>query len=156
MDEHELIRKMLPLAAADALDIEELRRVQQHSQGCSDCLRELESWSRYAQALGQLPQPSLPSGLLERTQIRIMQQQRAPTREFANAMTLIAIAIIGWASGFVMWAFVRSLMDGAVNIHGLNLVSPLPWSLFSAALSWITAAASSMVLVRLHGMRSSL
>ena len=156
MDEHELIRRMLPLAVADALEIEELRRVQQHSHGCSDCRRELESWSRYVQALRQLPQPSVPSGLLERTHFRILQQKRAATGDSVNAIALSAIAIFGWATGFVIWFLVRRLIAGAVNIYDLNVVSPLSWSLLPAVLSWITTAASALVLIRRRELRSTL
>lgn len=156
MDEHESIRKMLPLAVADALEPEELGRVKQHAQGCEDCRRELENWRRYAQALRQLPQPSVPAGLLERTQTRMLQQKRAASGDCVNAIVLGAIAIFGWGTGLMIWALVRALTGGAVNIQGQDLVSPLSWSLLSAVLSWITAAASALVFVRRREMRSSL
>jgi len=155
MDEHELIWKMLPLAVADALESGELRRVQQHTHGCGDCRRELEIWSRFAQGLGQLPQPSVPTGLLQRTQIRMLQQKRAAAEDCVNAAVLVAIAIFGWSTSFLMWALVRGLTDGAVDIQGLNVVSPLSWSLLSAVLSWITTAASALVLIRRREQRSN-
>ena len=156
MNEHETIQKLLPLAVAGALESGELRRVEQHAQACGGCRRELEIWSRYAQAFRQLPQPSVPAGLLERTQSRILQQNAAAASGHVNPIVLSAIAIFGWATGLVLWAFVRGLTGGAVNILGLNLVSPLSWSLLSAVLTWITAAACALVLVRHREMRQIL
>jgi len=156
MNEHESIRKLLPLALAGALEFEELRRVEQHAQFCDDCRRESETWSRYAQALRQLPQPSVPAGLLERTHSRILQQNAAATSDHANAIVLGATAIFGWATSLMLWALVRGFTGGSVNILGLNLVSPLSWSLLSAVLTWITAAASAMALVRRREIRSTL
>jgi anti-sigma factor RsiW len=155
MNEHETIRKLLPLAVAGALESEELRRVEQHAHACGDCRRELEIWSRYAQAFRQLPQPSVPAGLLERTQSRIL-QQNAVASDHLKPIVLGAIAIFGWATGLVLWALVRGLTGGAVDILGLNLVSPLSWSLLSAVLTWITAAACALVLVRHREMRRTL
>lgn len=154
MNEHESIRKLLPLAVAGALESGELLRVEQHAHSCGDCRRELETWSRYAHALRQLPQPSLPAGLLERTHRRIMQQNAAS--DHVNPLVLGAIAIFGWATGLVLWALVRGLTGGAVNLLGLNLVSPLSWSLLSAVLTWITAAAAALVLIRHREMRQIL
>ncbi len=45
MTEHESIQAMLALTAADALDPGELRRVQQHADGCEICRLELQAWS---------------------------------------------------------------------------------------------------------------
>ena len=156
MNEHESIRKLIPLAVAGALESEELRRAERHAQTCGDCRRELEAWSRYAQTLRRLPQPAVPAGLLERTQSRILQQNAAAASDRANAIVLGAIAILGWATGVMLWTLIRGLTGGAVNILGLNLVSPLSWSLLSAGLTWITAAASALVLVRHCEMRRTL
>jgi hypothetical protein len=85
-----------------------------------------------------------------------LQQNVAATSDHANAIVLSAIAIVGWAMGLMLWALVRGLTGGVVNILGLNLVSPLSWLLLSAALTWITAAASVVALVRCREMRSTL
>jgi anti-sigma factor RsiW len=152
--EHELIREVLPLAGAGALELEELERVERHAQGCEDCRRELEKWSRYAQALRQLPQPSVPEGLLERTQARMLQQKRAATtRDCVDSIVLGAIAIVGWATGLVMWALVRGFTDGALKLGGLNLLNPISWLLLSAVLTWIATAASALVSVRYRETR---
>ena len=148
MNEHESIRKLLPLAVADALDLEEAGRVEQHARICEDCRREFETWSRYAQSLRQLSQPSVPAGLLQRTRSRILQQEGAATSEPASAILLGMIAMVGWAAGFILWVLVRGLTGAAAN--------PLWWWLLMAVLTWITAAASAMALVRRRDVRSTL
>ena len=75
MTEHESVRAMLALAAAGALGPEEVRRIEQHAQGCELCRRDLETWAVYTQGLGKLPQPSAPEGLVQRTQARILQER---------------------------------------------------------------------------------
>lgn len=45
MNEHEVSRETLTLAAAGALDATELRRVQMHAETCEACRRELEVWA---------------------------------------------------------------------------------------------------------------
>ncbi|MBI3279866.1 MAG: zf-HC2 domain-containing protein [Acidobacteria bacterium] len=156
MSEHESVRKLLALAAAGALEFEDVRRVEQHAQACDDCRRELETWSRYARALRQLPQPSLPAGLLERARDRILQENGAATSDQANAVLLGAIVVFGWVSAPALWVLVHGVTGGTVNIQGMSLVSLLWWSLLSAVLTWTTAAASAMALVRRSERRSIL
>jgi hypothetical protein len=156
MNQHESIWNMLPLAAAGALEFEELRQIEQHVQVCDKCRRELETWSQYAEELHQLPQPSVPAGLLERTHTRILQQNTGATEDRVDAILLGAIAIFGWAVGLTLWVVARGLTGGAVNLLGMNLVDPLSWSLLSAVLTWITATASAAAVVRYRDMRTDL
>ena len=155
MNEHESVRKLLPLAVAGALEFKELRRVEQHAHACESCSHELETWKRYAHALRQLPQLSVPPGLLERTHSRIL-QHGAATGDRANSILLGAIAIFGWAAGLTLWVLARGLTGGVVNILGINLVSPQSCLLLSAVLTWITATASAVAVVRHSDTRSTL
>jgi hypothetical protein len=155
MNEHESVRKLLPLAAAGALEFKELRRVEQHAHACESCSHEMETWKRYAHALRQLPQVSVPPGLLERTHRRILQYGVAPG-DRANGILLGAIAIFGWAAGLTLWVLARGLTGGVVNILGMNLVSPPSCLLLSAVLTWITALASAVAFVRHSDTRSTL
>lgn len=156
MDEHESIRKMLPLAVAGALELEDRGRLERHARSCEDCRREMEVWSRYAQALQRLPQPSVPAGLLDRTQSRILQQNQAADAHRVNAIMLGATALLGWGIGPVMWLLVRAITGGVVDMHGFDRVSLLSWSLLLTVLTWITAAASAMALVRRREMERGL
>jgi hypothetical protein len=151
--EHESIRAMLALYAADALDPGELRRVEQHARGCETCRGELLAWAAYATGLTQLPQPLAPQGLMERTRIRIVQQREAAAaRRRENAM-LAALAVFGWAVSLATWTVIRALVGGSLVVLGANLVSGVNWFLLSTVFAWTTAAAAAAVLGKRDGAR---
>jgi anti-sigma factor RsiW len=146
--EHESIRAMLALYAADALDPGERRRVEQHSGACEICRRELLAWDSYARGLPQLPQLLAPPGLMERTWIRIVQQREAAAaRRRENAM-LALLAVFGWAVSFATWTVIRALAGGPVYVLGANVVSGVSWFLLSTVFAWTTAAAAAAMLGR--------
>ncbi|HYL78625.1 MAG TPA: zf-HC2 domain-containing protein [Bryobacteraceae bacterium] len=155
MTEHESIRAMLALSAADALEPGELRRVQQHAESCEICRRELHAWSLHAEGLRRLPQPMAPEGLMERTQARIMEQREvAAARRDENRM-LAALVAFGWAASLATWALVRVLGGGSLQVFGANLVSGVTWSLTSTVLVWMTAAAAATMLGKRNQLRRS-
>ena len=57
MSEHEAIRKLLALAAAEALEEGELRRVEEHLRECSSCAAEWDAWRALARGMRGLPTP---------------------------------------------------------------------------------------------------
>jgi hypothetical protein len=153
MTEHELVRAMLALAAAGALGPVEVRRVEQHAQGCELCRRDLETWAVYAQGLRKLPQPSAPEGLVQRTQVRIVQERAEAAGRRRHELFLAALAIFGWAAGWAFWTLARAVTGGNLNLFGANLVSGLTWSLVSTVLVWMTAATAALLLGRRREMR---
>jgi len=153
MSEHESVRAMLPLAAAGVLGPEETRRVEQHSESCELCRRDLETWSAYTQGLRKLPQPSAPEGLVQRTQARILQQRAHAADRRKSELMLGALAIFGWGSGWALWTLARAITGGSLNVFGANLVNGLTWSLVSMAVAGITAATAALMLGRGREMR---
>jgi anti-sigma factor RsiW len=153
MTEHESIQAMLALTAADALDPGELRRVQQHADGCEICRRELQTWSLYAQGLPKLPQPIAPDGLMERTRARVIEQRAASAARRHENRVLAALVVFGWAASLTTWTVVRVLTGGSLYVFGANLVSGVTWSLLSTALVWMTAAVAAAMLGRRNELR---
>ena len=151
--EHESIQAMLALMAADALDAGELRRVQQHADGCEICRRELHALSSHAQGLRKLPQPTVPEGLMERTRARIIQQREAAVARRQENRMVAALVVFGWAASLATWALVRVLAGGSFPVLGTNLVSGVTWSLLSTPFVWMTAAAAAAMLGKRNRMR---
>lgn len=153
MTEHESVRAMLVLAAAGTLGPEEQRRVDQHARECELCQRDLETWVVYTQGLRKLPQPSVPEGLAQRTQARILQERAAEAGRRRSELLLGALAIFGWGSGWAFWTLARAILGGSVNVFGTNLVNSLTWSLVSTVVAWMSAAPVALILGRNREMR---
>ncbi len=153
MTEHESIREMLALAAAGVLGPDEVRRVEQHASRCESCRTELEAWAAYSQGLRKLPQPPAPEGLLERTRARILQEHEAASEKRRHELQLAGLAAFGWMTSFALWFIVRGFTGGTLIVLGANLGNAWTWLAVSTALSWATAGAAALVLVK-REMRS--
>jgi anti-sigma factor RsiW len=153
MNEHESVRAMLALAAAGALSPQQHRRMEQHAQGCEICRRDLETWAAYTQGLRKLPQPTVPEGLAQRTQARIVEQRLEAVERRRKELFLAALAVFGWAAGWAFWTMMRAITGGSLYVFGANLVSGLTWSLISTVLVWMTAATAALMLRRSREMR---
>jgi hypothetical protein len=140
MNNHALIREKLILAAAGTLGAAEYRQVQQHTALCDTCRLELERWSLYVQSLKKIPHASIPAGLAERTQQKMMAAGAARPRNRkeagANPWTLAAVAAFGWCSSYAFWSVVE-LMTGFNAVQGF---------LASTALAWLTAGSVVVML----------
>jgi hypothetical protein len=148
MTEHESIMKMLPLAAAGALDAQDQRRVDEHARDCRSCRRELEIWSGYSQGLARLPQPPVPAQLMERTRARILQERAAIADRRWDDLMMAALALFAWTVGLSFWFLLRVFSGGALIVMGMNLVRLGTWSAVSTILVWLTAAVAAFALGR--------
>ena len=151
MNEHESIRAKLLQAAAGLLDSEETRQVEHHVHGCEACRQELNNWSFYTERLRQLPQPSAPAGLVERTQARILREYAPSAPHQRNDLMLSALALLGWITSLAAWVVLSALTGGVLNLAGVNLLDALTWFAISTVLAWVTAGAAAAIL-RSHGM----
>jgi hypothetical protein len=152
---HESVRDQLPLAAAGALAQAELRAVLDHTARCESCRRELEVWGSYAKGLRQLPQPTMPAHLLQRTQMRVLQEQEKSLERRHYSLMLGALVVLSWSTSFAAWFVTRSLVGVTLEVFGINLVGAGPWILLSSILTWVTAGSAAVVLVnRRHARRS--
>jgi anti-sigma factor RsiW len=146
MNHHEAIRTMLPLAAAGVLAPGELSTVEEHAAACPACRRELEALRLYTRGLRELPQPSLPAGLLQRTQARVIQEHDATAGRRRHGLTLGLLTAFSWTFGIVSWTLVRLIAGGAWKVLGMNLADPVTWFWLSALLAWTTAGVAVVIL----------
>jgi hypothetical protein len=152
MSEHETqhagMAELAALAAAGALDIEEQRRLDEHARECPARRREMEIWSGYTQGLRQLPQPSIPAQLMERTRTRLVQERAAAADRRWDELMLGALALFAWTVGLTFWFVARIVTGGELVVMGANLVRFGTWSAGSTVLVWLTAAAAALALGR--------
>jgi hypothetical protein len=148
MNSHERISAKLTLAAAGALSREELQEVEQHARECAACRRELGVWGVYARGLGQLPQPTLPLGLVARTQATVLRRREAAAERRRGTLLFAAFAVFSWGFNFAVWWVARALTGGELEVFGTNLVGAVPWFLVSSVMAGITAAAAAAMLGR--------
>lgn len=148
MSEHESMQALAALAAAGALDTAEQCRLEEHARECPACRRELEIWSAYAQGLRQIPQPTIPAQLMERTRARLWQERAAAADRRWDELMLGALALFAWTVGLTGWFVVRLVTGGALVIMGANLVRFGTYSAVSTIMVWLTAAVAAMVLGR--------
>ena len=146
MSDHEAIHNMLPLAAAGALGRAETSRVERHVAACSGCRRELEVLRLYSRGLGELPQPLVTAGLLQRTRARLIQERDTAADDRRQGLVLGLLTILSWGTGVVFWMLVRAVTGGVWNVLGANLADAATWSLVSALLMWATAGAAAVIL----------
>ena len=146
MNAHESIRAKLALAAAGALQENDLREVERHARECESCLRELELWGEYTRELRQLPQPVFPSNLLARTQARVLHDHESALQRRRNGLMLCTLAAYSWVVAFSAWIVARTLTGGTLEVFGTNLVDVGPWILTSWVLTWITAGVAAVTL----------
>lgn len=136
MNDHERIRTQLSAAAAGLLSDVELRRVQKHARACESCRRELDYWLSVTQGLGELPQPSFPAGLLERTQALVLQELEPAERSH-----------LGWLmAGLVLWGWLATAGLVAAARVFIGGWSPLLWFAAWSVLAFMTAGTAAMVL----------
>lgn len=150
MNDHEAIHNMLPLAAAGALGRAEISRVERHLAACSGCRRELEVLRLYSRGLGELPQPMVPAGLLQRTKARLIQERDTAADHRRQGLVLGLLTVFSWSIGVVFWLLVRVVTGGVWTVLGTNLADAVTWFSVSALLAWTTAGVAAVVLGKRH------
>jgi len=103
VNEHEDIRKLLPLAAAGTISPADVRRVGEHLAHCEPCRLISEEFAALGSALRGLPTPQPPAELVAR--VRNLAESRladrkARSREGAILAPLVAAS---WIVALVTW-----------------------------------------------------
>jgi len=138
MNDHDISKETLALAAAAALDAPELRRVQQHVEACEVCRRELAMLTAYAAGLRRLPQPRVPLGLVERTQARVLREQADASERSRHGLAVSFVAIFAWITSLASWLLLRLLIGETVSVA--------LWLAASTGLIWTTAGTAGLML----------
>jgi len=146
MSEHEAIRKLLALAAAEALEEDERRELQRHLATCSTCDAELDTWRGLAAALKRLPTPQAPAMLVERTRSRVAVELTATAERRKSHWVMAFLILFSWTVTLVTWPIVRMLSGGVLS--WLDLSFNQTWFGLAAytALGGLTAGVAGAVL----------
>jgi hypothetical protein len=103
MNEHDKIRELLALAAADALTSAEEKQVAEHVRSCVSCSNELEAWRPIASELRRLPTPQPSSWLVQATLARAQAKLTEQAEHDWNRRVMIVVVAFAWLLTIASW-----------------------------------------------------
>jgi hypothetical protein len=155
MSEHDKIRELLALAAADALTSAEEKQVAEHVRSCIACSNELGAWRPIASELRRLPTPQPSSWLVQATLARAEAKLTEQAEHDWNRRVMIVVVAFAWLLTIASWPVFHvvsvrfgSLLDEPQFSH--------TWIGFAAftALGWVAGGVAAVMLaVRQRGER---
>ena len=151
MSEHDKIRELLTLAAADALTGAEEKLVADHVRSCIACSNELAAWRPIASELRRLPTPQPSSWLVQATLARAQAKLTEQAEHDWNRRLLIFVVAFAWLLTIASWP-VFHFVSGRLLEPQLSST----WISFAAfsALSWLAGGVAAVMLaIRQRGER---
>jgi len=152
MSEHDKIRELLALAAADALTSAEEKQVAEHVRSCIACSNELEAWRPIASELRRLPTPQPSSWLVQATLARAEAKLSEQAEHDWNRRVMIFVLSFAWLLTIASWPAFHFVSG---RFWSLPLFSDT-WISFAAftALGWLAGGVATVMLaVRQRGER---
>jgi len=146
--DHNKIRELLALAAADALLPNESEMLMQHVRMCPQCSVEMEQWQYLSRGLRQLPTPQPSADLVQRTCARA-EARIIDEREHAwNRRVMISLVLFAWALTLTSWPIVRLVSSGLLSLLDPRLGQS--WLGFAGftSLVWLTGGIAAILLAR--------
>lgn len=147
-NEHDEIRQMLSLAAADGLDAREEQRVAAHLRTCPACADELRVWQEMGAALRRLPTPQAVPSLVART-IAMAQSafHEESERRFARRMLALGV-VFSWVLVALSWPLAQLFASGWMSLLGVGFAQK--WENFAVftAFCWLAGGAATIFLAR--------
>ncbi len=142
------VRELLALAAAEALDPEDERRVTAHLALCADCAAEAAQWRHLAREVGRLPAPKASRALVART-VEAVEERLAERAERAwNRAALGFLVAFAWTLAVVSWLVIDLVAGGlAVRLGGPVGPTAAWYGAFLMA-GWLSAGAAAVLLGR--------
>jgi hypothetical protein len=146
MTDHDKIRELLALAAADGLDANESEQVMLHARTCAECSAELEQWQLLARGLRQLPTPQPSPDLVQRACARTEARFVDEREHVWNRRVMISLVAFAWALTLVSWPLVRLVSGGLLSLLDPRLNQS--WLGFAGFTSivWLTGGAAAILL----------
>ncbi len=154
MSEHDRVRALLGLAAAEGLTDAEEKQVAEHVQCCMACSSELAAWRPIASELRRLPAPQPSSWLVHATLARAEAKLTEQAEYDWNRRVMIALVAFAWLLTIASWP-VFHFVSGRFG----SLLEPRfshPWISFAVftALGCIAGGVAAVVLaIRQRGER---
>jgi hypothetical protein len=164
MSEHDKIRELLALAAADALTSAEEKQVAEHVRSCIACSNELGAWRPIASELRRLPTPQPSSWLVQATLARAEAKLTEQAEHDWNRRVMISVLSFAWLLTIASWlafhfvsARFGSLLGPQFSQTQFGLTQfGQTWISFAAftALGWIAGGVAAVMLaIRQRGER---
>ncbi len=157
--EHDKIRKLLALAAADALTSAEEKQVAEHVRSCIACSNELEAWRPIASELRRLPTPQPSSWLVQATLARAEAKLAEQSEHEWNRRVLIVVVAFAWVLTIASWPVFQVVSGGFGSLlepQFSHTQFSHTWISFAAftALGWLAGGVAAVMLaVRQRGER---
>jgi predicted anti-sigma-YlaC factor YlaD len=143
MTQHFVVRELLSLAAAGALDPVEQRLVDEHLPGCAACRAEWNEWTLLAGALKERPAPQAPPELLLQTR-RLL--QAASSKGHGESWLLPALLVVScWTVVFLDWCLVRFI--GIPLACWLDIPAAAIWATYIGG-TWLATALAAALLIK--------
>lgn len=147
-NQHEEIREMLSLAAAEALDEREEQRVAAHLRSCATCAAELRLWQEMGAGLRRLPTPQAGTSLVTRT-LAMAQAKLAEESEKRFERKLLALGVVfSWVLVALSWPLAQLVASGWMSLLGVGFAQK--WENFAVftAFCWLAGGAAVIFLAR--------
>ena len=154
MSEHDKIRELLALAAADALTSAEEKQVAEHVRSCIACSNELEAWRPIASELRRLPTPQPSSWLVQATLARAQAKLTEQAEHDWNRRIIIVVVAFAWLLTIASWPAFHFVSKRFGSL--LGPVFSHTWISFGAfsALGWLAGGVAALMLaIRQRGER---
>jgi hypothetical protein len=144
--DHNKIREMLALAAADALEPNESELVMQHVLTCQQCSAEMEQWQHLSRGLWQLPTPQPSPDLVRKTCARAEARIIDEREHTWNRRVMISLVLFAWALTLTSWPIVRLVSGGFLSLLDTRLNQS--WLGFAGftSLVWLTGGIAAILL----------
>ena len=151
MNEHDKIRELLALAAADALTSAEEKQVAEHVRSCIACSNELDSWRPIASELRRLPTPQPSSWLVQATLARAEAKFTEQAEHDWNHRLMIIVVALAWLLTIANWPvfhFVSGRFGSLLGPRFSHTQFSNTWISFAVftALEWLAGAVAAVVL----------
>lgn len=154
MSEHDKIRELLALAAADALTSAEEKQVAEHVRSCVSCSDEFDAWRPIATGLRRLPTPQPSSWLVQATLARAEAKLTEQAEHDWNRRVMIVVVAFAWLLTIASWPVFHFVSGRFGTLLGPQFSHT--WISFAAftALEWLAAGVAAVMLaVRQRGER---
>jgi hypothetical protein len=151
MSEHDKIRELLALAAAEALTGAEEEQVAEHVRSCLACSNELEAWRPIASELRRLPTPQPSSWLVQATLARAEAKLTEQAEHDWNHRVMIVVVAFAWLLTIASWAVFHVVSAPLGRLLGPQFSHTQfsnTWISFAAftALEWLAGGVAAVML----------
>ena len=146
MSDHQKIRELLPLAAAEVLNENEERLLAEHMRECSSCAQQLEEYRMLAGGLRRLPTPQPRGIVVERARAMAQVRLAEQIEHRWDRAVMFGLITFAWILTLMSWPVVRFVSGGFLSM--LDPRFSHTWIVFGVftTLVWVGGGAAAVLL----------